>query len=151
MLVTSTKQPHENAAEKHRALCSSGLPPLDKLDHPLMRKLRKLADRTGSTVEDLFRKASWSSWPSAKPRRNLRQRLSSYRCDPPSVPSTGSNKCTPTRLDRAKIIATLISSPTPCHSVGNWCGIERRFVSTARKSRSKPTLIDPHKGINANR
>jgi len=31
-----------------------GLPPLDKLDQRLMRKLRKLADRTGSTVEDLI-------------------------------------------------------------------------------------------------
>ena len=31
-----------------------GLPRLDKLDQRLMRKLRKLADRTGSTVEDLI-------------------------------------------------------------------------------------------------
>src|SRR5262245_38814739 len=31
-----------------------GLPPLDKLDQRLMRKLRKLADGTGSTVEDLI-------------------------------------------------------------------------------------------------
>ena len=31
-----------------------GLPPLDKLDQKLMRKLRKLADRTGATVEDLI-------------------------------------------------------------------------------------------------
>ena len=31
-----------------------GLPPLDKLDQSLMKKLRKLADRTGSTVEDLI-------------------------------------------------------------------------------------------------
>jgi hypothetical protein len=31
-----------------------GLPPLDKLDQRLMRKLRKLADRTGWTVEDLI-------------------------------------------------------------------------------------------------
>ena len=31
-----------------------GLPPLDKLDQRLMRKLRKLADLTGSTVEDLM-------------------------------------------------------------------------------------------------
>jgi hypothetical protein len=31
-----------------------GLPPLDKLDQTLMRKLRKLADWTGSTVEDLM-------------------------------------------------------------------------------------------------
>jgi len=31
-----------------------GLPPLDTLDQRLMRKLRKLADRTGSTVEDLI-------------------------------------------------------------------------------------------------
>jgi len=31
-----------------------GLPPLDQLDQRLMRKLRKLADRTGSTVEDLI-------------------------------------------------------------------------------------------------
>lgn len=32
-----------------------GLPPLDKLDQGIMRKLRKLADRTGSTVEALIR------------------------------------------------------------------------------------------------
>lgn len=31
-----------------------GLPPLDGLDQRLMRKLRKLADRMGSTVEDLM-------------------------------------------------------------------------------------------------
>ena len=31
-----------------------GLPPLDKVDQRLMRKLRRLADRTGSTVEDLI-------------------------------------------------------------------------------------------------
>jgi hypothetical protein len=31
-----------------------GLPPLDKLDQRLMRKLRKLAVRTGWTVEDLI-------------------------------------------------------------------------------------------------
>ena len=31
-----------------------GLPPLDKLDQRLMKKLRKLANRTGSTVEDLI-------------------------------------------------------------------------------------------------
>jgi hypothetical protein len=31
-----------------------GLPPLDKLDQRMMRKLRKLADRTGWTVEDLI-------------------------------------------------------------------------------------------------
>jgi hypothetical protein len=31
-----------------------GLPPFDELDQRLMRKLRKLADRTGSTVEDLI-------------------------------------------------------------------------------------------------
>jgi hypothetical protein len=31
-----------------------GLPPLDKLDQSMMRKLRKLADRTGWTVEDLI-------------------------------------------------------------------------------------------------
>ena len=31
-----------------------GLPPLDKLDQRLLRKLRKLADRTGSSVEDLI-------------------------------------------------------------------------------------------------
>jgi hypothetical protein len=31
-----------------------GLPPLNKLDQSIMRKLRKLADRTGSTVEDLI-------------------------------------------------------------------------------------------------
>jgi len=31
-----------------------GLPPLDKIDQRLMRKLRRLADRTGSTVEDLI-------------------------------------------------------------------------------------------------
>jgi hypothetical protein len=31
-----------------------GLPPLNKLDQNMMRKLRKLADRTGWTVEDLI-------------------------------------------------------------------------------------------------
>jgi len=31
-----------------------GLPPLDKLDQSMMRKLRKLADHTDSTVEDLI-------------------------------------------------------------------------------------------------
>ena len=31
-----------------------GLPPLNKLDQGMMRKLRKLADQTGSTVEDLI-------------------------------------------------------------------------------------------------
>jgi hypothetical protein len=31
-----------------------GLPPLHKLDQSMMRKLRKLADRTGWTVEDLI-------------------------------------------------------------------------------------------------
>jgi hypothetical protein len=31
-----------------------GLPPLNKLDQRMMRKLRKLADQTGSTVEDLI-------------------------------------------------------------------------------------------------
>jgi len=31
------------------------LPPLDKLDQKSMRELRKLADRTGSTVEDFIR------------------------------------------------------------------------------------------------
>jgi hypothetical protein len=31
-----------------------GLPPLNKLDQSMMRKLRKLADRTGWTVEDLI-------------------------------------------------------------------------------------------------
>jgi hypothetical protein len=31
-----------------------GLPPLNKLDQSLMRKLRKLADLTGWTVEDLI-------------------------------------------------------------------------------------------------
>ena len=32
-----------------------GLPPLNKLDQSMMRKLRKLADLTGWTVEDLIR------------------------------------------------------------------------------------------------
>ena len=31
-----------------------GLPPMDMLDQRLMKKLRKLANRTGSTVEDLI-------------------------------------------------------------------------------------------------
>jgi hypothetical protein len=31
-----------------------GLPPLNKLDQSMMIKLRKLADLTGSTVEDLI-------------------------------------------------------------------------------------------------
>ena len=31
-----------------------GLPPLNKLDQSMMRKLRKLADHTDSTVEDLI-------------------------------------------------------------------------------------------------
>jgi hypothetical protein len=31
-----------------------GLPPLNKLDQSMMRKLRKLADLTGWTVEDLI-------------------------------------------------------------------------------------------------
>jgi hypothetical protein len=31
-----------------------GLPPLNKLDQRIMRKLRKLADRTGWNVEDLI-------------------------------------------------------------------------------------------------
>jgi hypothetical protein len=31
-----------------------GLPPLNKLDQSIIRKLRKLADRTGWTVEDLM-------------------------------------------------------------------------------------------------
>jgi hypothetical protein len=31
-----------------------GLPPLNKLDQNMMRKLRKLANRTGWTVEDLI-------------------------------------------------------------------------------------------------
>jgi hypothetical protein len=31
-----------------------GLPPLNKLDQNMMRKLRKLADLTGWTVEDLI-------------------------------------------------------------------------------------------------
>ena len=31
-----------------------GLPALNKLDQSMMRKLRKLADRTGWTVEDLI-------------------------------------------------------------------------------------------------
>ena len=31
-----------------------GIPPLDKLDQSMMRKLRKVADRTGWTVEDLI-------------------------------------------------------------------------------------------------
>jgi hypothetical protein len=31
-----------------------GLPPLNKLDQSLLRKFRKLADRTGWTVEDLI-------------------------------------------------------------------------------------------------
>ena len=31
-----------------------GLPPLNKLDQGIMRKLRKLADLTGWTVEDLI-------------------------------------------------------------------------------------------------
>jgi hypothetical protein len=31
-----------------------GLPPLNKLDQGMMRKLRKLANQTGSTVEDLI-------------------------------------------------------------------------------------------------
>jgi NRPS condensation-like uncharacterized protein len=31
-----------------------GLPPLNKLDRSMMKKLRKLADRTDSTVEDLI-------------------------------------------------------------------------------------------------
>jgi hypothetical protein len=31
-----------------------GLPPLNKLDQSIMRKLRKLADLTGWTVEDLI-------------------------------------------------------------------------------------------------
>jgi hypothetical protein len=31
-----------------------GLPPLNKLDQSIMRKLRKLEDRTGWTVEDLI-------------------------------------------------------------------------------------------------
>jgi hypothetical protein len=31
------------------------LPPLNMFDRSIMRKLRKLADRTGATVEDLIR------------------------------------------------------------------------------------------------
>ncbi len=34
-----------------------GLPPLNKLDQSMMRKLRKLADLTGWTVEDLIHEA----------------------------------------------------------------------------------------------
>jgi hypothetical protein len=34
-----------------------GLPPLRNLDQKMMRRLRKLANRNGCTVEDLIRKA----------------------------------------------------------------------------------------------
>ena len=34
-----------------------GLPPLDKVDQTMMRRLRKLANRSGGTVEDVIHEA----------------------------------------------------------------------------------------------
>jgi hypothetical protein len=56
-----------------------GLTPLNKLDQNMMKKLRKLADRTGWTVEDLIHDGILNSWPNAKPREGSKQRLSASR------------------------------------------------------------------------
>jgi hypothetical protein len=52
-----------------------GLPPLDKLDQRLMRKLRKLADRTGSTVEDLIHEGILEFVTKCQAKRELETKI----------------------------------------------------------------------------
>jgi len=52
-----------------------GLPPLDKLDQRLMGKLRKLADRTGSTVEDLIHEGILEFVPKFQAKKELKKKI----------------------------------------------------------------------------
>ena len=52
-----------------------GLPLLHKLDQRMMRNLRKLADRTDSTVEDLIHKAIVQTVTKREAERELKNKI----------------------------------------------------------------------------
>lgn len=55
-----------------------GVPPLHKLDQKMMRRLRKLADRTGCTVEDLIRKRILQFVAGAEAESHLENKIISF-------------------------------------------------------------------------
>ena len=56
-----------------------GLPPLNKLDQSMMRKLRKLADRTGWTVEDLIHERILEFMAKCEAERELESKIIRFR------------------------------------------------------------------------
>jgi hypothetical protein len=68
-----------------------GLPPLDKLDQSIMRKLRKLADRTGSTVEALIQEGILEFAAKCQTEKELGTRIIPFPVQLPSSSSRRSN------------------------------------------------------------
>jgi len=68
-----------------------GLPPLDKLDQSIMRKLRKLADRTGSTVEALIHEGILEFAAKCQTEKELGTRIIPFPGQLPSSSSRPSN------------------------------------------------------------
>jgi hypothetical protein len=56
-----------------------GLPPLNKLDQSMMRKLRKLADLTGWTVEDLIHEGILTFVVKCEAERELETKIIRFR------------------------------------------------------------------------
>ena len=56
-----------------------GLPPLQKLDQKMMRKLRKLADRSGLTVEGYIREAIAQFVANHSAEEDLERKIISFR------------------------------------------------------------------------
>ena len=55
-----------------------GLTPLNKLDQNMMKKLRKLADRTGWTVEDLIHEGILEFMAKCEAERGLETKIISF-------------------------------------------------------------------------
>jgi hypothetical protein len=55
-----------------------GLPPLHKVDQRMMRNLRKLADRTDCTVEDLIRGAIVQFVRNCEAQREVEDKIVSF-------------------------------------------------------------------------
>ena len=55
-----------------------GLTPLNKLDQNMMKKLRKLADRTGWTVEDLIHEGILEFTAKCEAERGLETKIISF-------------------------------------------------------------------------
>jgi hypothetical protein len=70
-----------------------GLPPLDKLDQSMMRKLRKLADRTGWTVEDLINEGILKFVTKCQAKAQLETKIIRFPKAMRLATKRGSNKC----------------------------------------------------------